>query len=50
MLSQYESLFKEKGYMGKILELIYLDILEFHHKAYKYFKQRGESNFINITI
>lgn len=50
MLSQYESLFKEKGYMGKVLELIYFDILEFHLKAYKYFKQRGESNFINITI
>lgn len=50
MLAQYESLFKEKGYMGKVLELIYFDILEFHLKAYKYFKQRGESDLINISI
>ena len=50
MLAQYESLFKEKGYMGKVLELIYFDILEFHRKAYKYFKQRGQSDLINISI
>ncbi|OCL05742.1 hypothetical protein AOQ84DRAFT_379290 [Glonium stellatum] len=40
MLAQYESLFQEKGYMGKVLELIYVDILKFHLQAYKYFKQR----------
>jgi hypothetical protein len=50
MLAQYESLFQEKGYMGKVLELIYVDILKFHHEAYKYFKQRSKFRAIEMNI
>lgn len=41
ILSQWESLDIDKSYMGKILELIYVDILEFHQEAYKFFKLRS---------
>jgi hypothetical protein len=49
MLAQYESLFHTKGYMGKVLGLIYIDILKFHHKAYKYFKQRCRFHTTELT-
>jgi hypothetical protein len=49
MLAQYESLFHQKGYMGKVLELIYIDILKFHHKAYKYFKQRSKVHTAEVN-
>lgn len=50
MLAQYESLFYEKAYMGKVLELIYIDILKFHQKAYKYFKQRSKFHATEMKI
>ena len=34
-------MFADNAYMQGILELIYKDILEFHRRALKFFKQRG---------
>jgi hypothetical protein len=42
LLAQYEVMFYRNPYMRKVLELIYVDILEFHKKALRYFKQRSE--------
>ena len=42
LLSQYQNLFERNPHMRRVLELIYMDILEFHKKALKYFQQRGE--------
>ena len=36
--------------MDKVLELIYIDILKFNHKAYKYFKQRSRFHAIQQNI
>lgn len=44
LLIQYEALFKNNPYMPRVLELIYYDILEFHRRALKFFKQRGLSS------
>lgn len=41
LFSQYQVLFQNTPHMNKILELIYVDILEFHAKAFRYFKQKG---------
>jgi hypothetical protein len=41
LLAQYQALFQANPYMRRVLELIYWDILEFHTKALKYFKQKG---------
>ena len=42
LLMQYESLFKDPnfGHMRRVVDLLYMDVLKFHHAAYKYFKQR----------
>jgi len=34
--------FKDNGDFQQILGLFYSDILEFHGRAYKFFRQRGE--------
>ena len=47
LLSQYQALFQRNPSMRKVLVLIYNDILEFHKKALKYFRQR--SKFIKTT-
>ncbi|RDW70893.1 uncharacterized protein DSM5745_08404 [Aspergillus mulundensis] len=39
-LEQYQSLFQANPHMRTILHLIYADILRFHRKALKFFKQR----------
>ena len=49
LLEQYQTLFEANPYMRRVLELIYIDILEFHAKALKYFKQKGISEPI-ITL
>ena len=41
LLGQYQAMFADNAYMQGILELIYKDILEFHRRALKFFKQRG---------
>jgi len=42
LLKQYESLFKDPnfGHMRRIVDLLYMEVLKFHHAANKYFKQR----------
>lgn len=42
LLSQYESLFRSQPQMTRVLSLFYEDILKFHWKAMKYFKQRSK--------
>lgn len=42
LLSQYQALFERNPHMRKVLEMIYADILRFHEKALKYFRQRGK--------
>ncbi|KAF2474163.1 C2H2 domain-containing protein [Lindgomyces ingoldianus] len=37
LLSEYESLFRQNPYMLQALELIYMDILEFHQHALRFF-------------
>jgi hypothetical protein len=51
LLSQYQGLFQRNLNMRKVLALIYSDILEFHTKALKYFRQRSRliwETIINI--
>jgi len=43
LLSQYQALVQRNPIMRKVLALIYSDILEFHKKALKYFRQRSKS-------
>jgi len=40
LLGKYQSLFREKPHMMNVLEMIYVDILEFHAKALSYFRQK----------
>jgi hypothetical protein len=40
LLGKYQSLFHEKPHMMNVLEMIYVDILEFHAKALSYFRQK----------
>ncbi|KEZ43202.1 hypothetical protein SAPIO_CDS4876 [Scedosporium apiospermum] len=40
LLGKYQSLFCEKPHMMNVLEMIYVDILEFHAKALSYFRQK----------
>lgn len=42
LLAQYQALFERNPNMQKVLALIYSDILEFHKKALKYFRQRSK--------
>ncbi|KAF2178019.1 hypothetical protein K469DRAFT_601007, partial [Zopfia rhizophila CBS 207.26] len=51
LVLQYESLFHgtEFPHMRQILEHLYLDVLKFHHAAYKYFKQRMWKQLFHAT-
>lgn len=44
VLEKYQNLFdwKEKSHMRQVLEMIYIDILDFHAKALSYFRQKSE--------
>jgi hypothetical protein len=46
LLAQYQTLFQVNPYMRRVLEFIYTDILKFHAKALKYFKQKSMSAII----
>lgn len=37
LLQEYENLFNENPYMVQALELMYIDILEFHQQAMRFF-------------
>ena len=41
LLEQYEPYIKSNPYLQEIVSLIYSDILTFHRKAMKHFRQRG---------
>jgi len=41
LLSQYGALFDRNPHMRVVLEMIYVDIFQFHKKALKYFQQRS---------
>jgi hypothetical protein len=41
LLEQYETHIGNNSYLQEIVGLIYQDILKFHHKAMKHFRQRG---------
>lgn len=38
--------FKDDGEFQQVMGLFYEDILEFHRRAYKFFRQRGEEQLI----
>lgn len=38
---QYESIFRNDSFMRKVLELFYVDVLDFHRHALKVFNRRG---------
>jgi hypothetical protein len=41
LLEKYQSLFENKPHMRRVLEMIYIDILDFHAKALSYFRQKS---------
>lgn len=41
LLEKYQSLFDNKPHMRRVLEMIYIDILDFHAKALCYFRQKS---------
>lgn len=43
LLAQYENYFRNYPQISQVLRLLYEDILNFHWKAMKYFKQRSMS-------
>lgn len=53
--SRIGSVFQDTPTVREVLALIYEDILEFHRRAYKFFRRRGTfdlrlSNFICVTL
>ncbi|KAH8687413.1 hypothetical protein BGZ60DRAFT_363661, partial [Tricladium varicosporioides] len=49
LLSQYQALLQRNPSMSKVLALIYNDILEFHKKALRYFRQRTWRQLFHAT-
>jgi hypothetical protein len=45
LLKQYQILFDHSPHMQKVLEMIYLDILEFHRRALRIFSGPGQPHF-----
>lgn len=54
LLEQYEDLMKRSPELEVILELIYKDILNFHQKAIRHFKNRRKNStsqqFIGVVL
>jgi hypothetical protein len=48
LLSDYESLFRENPEMVGALELMYVDILEFHQEALLFFGGTGKGKYFRI--
>ena len=46
LLEQYESLFGRQPHMIRVLALIYADILNFHKKAVRMFKGKGNDEIL----
>ncbi|KAF2815322.1 uncharacterized protein BDZ99DRAFT_516056 [Mytilinidion resinicola] len=49
LLEQYESLIRNSPYLQDIVGLIYKDILNFHRKAMKHFRQRAWKKLFHAT-
>jgi hypothetical protein len=49
-LDRLESVFKDDPRFQMVSALVYTDILEFHGRAYKFFRRRGESIFEGLYI
>ena len=43
LLSEYESLFRDHPYMLDALVLVYIDILDFHRRAMRFFQGKGKA-------
>ena len=52
ILEKYQSLldWREKPHMGRVLEMIYADILDFHGKALSYFTQKSKCPNLGVVI
>lgn len=48
LLEQYESLMVNNPYLQQVVGFIYKDILDFHRKAMKHFRQRGLPHGIQV--
>jgi hypothetical protein len=49
LLSDYESLFYTSPHMINALEMMYMDILEFHQQALKFFSGKCEFFLLGFT-
>ncbi len=52
ILEKYQSIldWREKPHMGRVLEMIYADILDFHGKALSYFQQKSKSHSRRLIV
>lgn len=48
LLKDYEQLFADNPYMVQALELMYLDILEFHQQAMRFFSGGRKSGSVGL--
>ena len=49
LLEKYSPMFKARPHMTRVLEMIYMDILEFHSQALSYFRQKSKFNFVLVA-
>lgn len=52
ILEKYQSIlnWREKPHMGRVLEMIYADVLDFHGKALSYFKQKSKCPSLSLVV
>ena len=50
LLKEYEELFEQHPYMIQALELMYIDILDFHQQAMKFFSSNRKSKLFNVKF
>lgn len=50
LLAQYESLVAENTYLREIIGMIYTDIMNFHRKAIRHFRQRGMTTNLSERV
>lgn len=46
LVQQYEAIFSKDSDMKRVLAYLYKDVLEFHHRALKYFQQPSMRSFL----
>lgn len=47
---RFEEAFKNNSAFQEVLAVVYADILEFHRRAYKFFRRRGLSSFFVLVL